>query len=148
MGSFVRSFVLILVEAFAFFYVLFVTIGSFFVINIFVGVVVHKFQVAKDDADGKSLFLSENQVAVRSFVIARARARSRVTSLAIARHMARIAAARARARASQTGGWSGVEWLVPQHHRQRAPPPPPPSGWGAGRGRGGAYSTHERRMWP
>ena len=45
----------------ALFYVLFVTVGSFFVINIFVGVVVHKFQVAKDDADGKSLFLSEQQ---------------------------------------------------------------------------------------
>ena len=48
-------------KAFALFYILFVTFGSFFAINIFVGVVVHKFQVAKDNADGKSLFLSENQ---------------------------------------------------------------------------------------
>ena len=104
MGSFVRSFVLILVEAFAFFYVLFVTIGSFFVINIFVGVVVHKFQVAKDDADGKSLFLSENQVAVRSFVIARARARASHRSPSLVIWQGSQRRARARARRRRTNG--------------------------------------------
>ena len=49
----------------ALFYVIFVTIGSFFVMNIFVGVVVHKFQVAKERTAGAAIFLTEPQ---RAFV--------------------------------------------------------------------------------
>ena len=49
----------------ALFFVVFVVIGSFFVMNIFVGVVVHKFQVAKERTDGASVFLTDQQ---RAFV--------------------------------------------------------------------------------
>ena len=49
----------------ALFYVVFVVVGSFFVMNIFVGVVVHKFQVAKERTNGASIFLTEHQ---RAFV--------------------------------------------------------------------------------
>ena len=45
----------------AVFYVIFVIIGSFFVMNIFVGVVVHKFQVAKERTDGRSIYLTDAQ---------------------------------------------------------------------------------------
>ncbi|KAK7247748.1 hypothetical protein SO694_00088166 [Aureococcus anophagefferens] len=51
--------------AHALFYVIFVVMGSFFVMNIFVGVVVHKFQMAKERTDGASIFLTEQQ---RGFV--------------------------------------------------------------------------------
>lgn len=50
---------------YAIFYVVFVVIGSFFVMNIFVGVVVHKFQLAKERTEGASIFLTEQQ---RGFV--------------------------------------------------------------------------------
>lgn len=47
------------------FFVVFIVLGSFFVLNIFVGVVVHKFQVAKERTDGAAIFLTEQQ---RAFV--------------------------------------------------------------------------------
>lgn len=49
----------------AIFFVVFVIMGSLFVMNIFVGVVVHKFQVAKERTEGASVFLTDQQ---RAFV--------------------------------------------------------------------------------
>ena len=46
---------------YAFFFVFFVFLGSFFVINLFVGVVINKFGQVKAEGDEKSLFLSKEQ---------------------------------------------------------------------------------------
>jgi len=45
--------------AYSFFFVLFIFIGSFFVINLFVGVVINKFGQVKAEGDGNSLFMSK-----------------------------------------------------------------------------------------
>jgi hypothetical protein len=44
---------------YSFFFVLFIFIGSFFVINLFVGVVINKFSQVKAEGDGNSLFMSK-----------------------------------------------------------------------------------------
>ncbi|KAJ1445504.1 Ion transport protein-domain-containing protein [Pelagophyceae sp. CCMP2097] len=51
--------------AHAVFYVIFVVIGSFFVMNMFVGVVVHKFQLSKERTDGANIMVTDGQ---RAFV--------------------------------------------------------------------------------
>jgi hypothetical protein len=43
---------------YAYFFVFFIFIGSFFVINLFVGVVINKFSQVKAEGDGNSLFMS------------------------------------------------------------------------------------------
>lgn len=48
----------------AMFFVIFVIMGSLFVMNIFVGVVVHKFQVAKERTEGASVLLTDQQRAL------------------------------------------------------------------------------------
>jgi len=47
---------------YAIYFVLFVLVGSFFVLNLFVGVIIDKFNEMKEKNEGKSIFLTDRQV--------------------------------------------------------------------------------------